>query len=76
MKKGVEYTGKVVGLSFPYKGKVDCGEDGMAAVKGTIPGQTVRFVVSKKRSGNPIGRLKEIVEKSELEDVEPQCPHF
>ena len=76
MKKGVEYTGKVVGLSFPNKGKVDCGEDGMAAVKGTIPGQTVRFVVSKKRSGNPIGRLKEIVEKSELEDVEPQCPHF
>ena len=40
MKKGVEYTGTVVGLSFPNKGKVDCGEDGTAAVKGTIPGQT------------------------------------
>lgn len=76
MKKGIEYTGKVVGLGFPNKGKVDCGDDGMATVKGTIPGQTVRFVVSKKRSGNPIGRLKEIVEKSEMEDVEPQCPHF
>lgn len=76
MKKGVEYTGKVVGLRFPNKGKVDCGEDGMATVKGTIPGQVVKFVVSKKRAGNPIGRLKEVVEKSELEDVEPQCPHF
>ena len=76
MKKGVEYTGSVVGFSFPNKGKVDCGEDGMATVKGTLPGQKVKFVVSKKRSGTPIGRLKEIVEKSEIEDVEPACPHF
>ena len=35
MKKGVEYTGRVVGLTFPNKGKVDCGEEGMAVVKGT-----------------------------------------
>ena len=76
MKKGVEYTGKVVGLTFPNKGKVDCREEGMAVVKGTVPGQTVKFVVSKKRSGNAIGRLKEVVEKSELEDVSPKCPHF
>ena len=76
MKKGVEYTGKVVGLTFPNKGKVDCGEEGTAVVKGTVPGQTVKFVVSKKRSGNAIGRLKEVVEKSELEDVSPKCPHF
>ena len=76
MKKGVEYTGKVVGLTFPNKGEVDCGEEGMAVVKGTVPGQTVKFVVSKKRSGNAIGRLKEVVEKSELEDVSPKCPHF
>ena len=76
MKKGVEYTGKVVGLTIPNKGKVDCGEEGTAVVKGTVPGQTVKFVVSKKRSGNAIGRLKEVVEKSELEDVSPKCPHF
>lgn len=65
-----------MGLTFPNKGKVDCGEEGMAVVKGTVPGQTVKFVVSKKRSGNAIGRLKEVVEKSELEDVSPKCPHF
>ena len=76
MKKGVEYTGKVVGISFPNKGKVDCKEEGMATVKGVIPGQTVRFVVSKKRSGNAVGRLKEVVEKSPMEDVSPACPHF
>ncbi len=76
MKKGVEYTGNVVGISFPNKGKVSCGEEGMAMVKGTIPGQTVRFVVSKKRSGTCMGRLKEVLKKSELEDAEPQCPHF
>ena len=58
MKKGVEYTGRVVGLTFPNKGKVDCGEEGMAVVKGTVPGQTVKFVVSKKRSGNAIDVYK------------------
>ncbi len=76
MKKGMEYTGKVVDLSFPNKGKIDCDEEGIAIVKGTIPGQTVKFVVSKKRTGKAIGRLKAVVEKSELENVEPKCPHF
>ena len=76
MKKGVEYTGVVTKLGFPNKGEVDCREDGVATVKGTIPGQTVRFVVSKKRAGKSVGRLKEVVEKSHLEDVTPKCPHF
>lgn len=76
MKKGVEYTGVVTKLGFPNKGEVDCREDGVTTVKGTIPGQTVRFVVSKKRAGKSVGRLKEVVEKSHLEDVTPKCPHF
>lgn len=76
MKKGVEYTGTVTKLNFPNKGEVDCNEDGTATVKGTIPGQKVRFVVSKKRAGKSVGRLKEVVEKSEMEDVSPKCPHF
>ena len=54
MKKGVEYTGVVTKIAFPNKGEVDCGEDGIASVKGTLPGQKVKFVVSKKRS--EIGR--------------------
>ena len=35
MKKGVVYTGKVVGISFPNKGKVDCKEEGMASLYKT-----------------------------------------
>ena len=76
MKIGVEYTGVVTKIAFPNKGEVDCGEDGIASVKGTLPGQKVKFVVSKKRSGKAQGRLKEIIEKSPMEDVEPNCPHF
>ena len=76
MKKGVEYTGVVTKIAFPNKGEVDCGEDGIASVKGTLPGQKVKFVVSKKRSGKAQGRLKEVIEKSPMEDTEPNCPHF
>ncbi len=76
MKKGVEYIGNVTGVNFPNKGIVDCGEDGIATVKGVLPGQKVKFVVSKKRSGNAQGRLKDVLEKSDIEDCSPKCPHF
>ena len=59
MKKGMEYQGVVEKIDFPNKGTVDCGEKGVALVKRTIPGQKVSFVVSKKRSGKCVGRLKE-----------------
>lgn len=75
MKKGVEYTGTVTKVLFPNKGEVEC-EEGVASVKGTLPGQKVRFVVSKKRAGKPVGRLREVVEKSPIEDATPLCPHF
>ena len=45
MKKGVEYTGEVLKLKFPNKGIVDCGDEGVAIVKGVLNGQRVRFVV-------------------------------
>ena len=76
MKKGMEYQGVVEKIDFPNKGTVDCGEKGVALVKRTIPGQKVSFVVSKKRSGKCVGRLKEVLEKSPLENAEPLCPHF
>ena len=76
MKKGMEYQGVVEKIDFPNKGTVDCGEEGVALVKRTIPGQKVSFVVSKKRSGKCVGRLKEVLEKSPLENAEPLCPHF
>ncbi len=76
MKKGVEYTGEVIKLKFPNKGIVDCGDEGVAIVKGVLKGQRVRFVVSKKRSEYSLGRLREVEKKSELEDALPLCPHF
>lgn len=76
MKKGQLYEGIVSKIDFPNKGTVDCGEEGIAIVKGTIPGQKVSFVVSKKRSGKSEGRLKEVLEPSVLENAEPLCPHF
>lgn len=76
MKKGMEYQGVVEKIDFPNKGTVNCGEDGVALVKRTLPGQKVSFTVSKKRAGKCVGRLKEVLEKSPLENVEPFCPHF
>jgi len=74
MKKGVEYEGKVIGIEFPNKGIVE-NDEGVAVVKGAIPGQKVKFVISKKRSGRCVGRLKEVLEKSEIENATDICPY-
>ncbi|MCR4654952.1 MAG: methyltransferase domain-containing protein, partial [Lachnospiraceae bacterium] len=78
MKKGQEYTGTVREIKFPDKGVVyvdtDSGEE-KCIVKNTLPGQTVRFVVNKKKNGNCEGILKEVVSHAPGE-TEPECPHF
>ncbi len=79
MKKGQLYSGKVESIVFPNKGVVKVVNDGeveKAVVKDTLPGQEVSFVVSKKRKGKCEGRLKEVLSKSELEDVVPACKFF
>ena len=79
MKKGQLYSGKVETIVFPNKGVVKVvndGEEEKAVVKDTLPGQEVSFVVSKKRKGKCEGRLKEVLCKSELEDVVPACRYF
>lgn len=80
MKKGSIYEGIVEKVEFPNKGILHIEEEGGAAVvvKNTIPGQKVRFVVSKKRSGRSEGRLLEVLEPSALESrpLEEVCPHF
>ena len=50
MKKGEIYQGKVIRVSFPNKGIVEC-EGCEVIVKNVIPGQTISFMISKKRSG-------------------------
>ena len=83
MKKGQEYIGVVDEITFPNKGIIHYEEerDGdkvivPVIVKGTLPGQKVRFLVNKKRSGKCEGRLLEVIEKTVLGSRTAPCPHF
>ncbi|MBQ3546390.1 MAG: 23S rRNA (uracil(1939)-C(5))-methyltransferase RlmD [Lachnospiraceae bacterium] len=83
MKKGQEYIGLVSKIVFPNKGIVEYEEerDGTkviipVVIKGALPGQKIRFVLSKKRSSKCEGRILEVLEKSELENQMPVCEKF
>lgn len=74
MKKGQIYEGTVEKVLFPNKGLIQI-EERTVTVKNTIPGQTVRFQVTKVRKGKSEGRLLEVRKRSPLE-CEPACRHF
>lgn len=74
MKKGQIYEGTVEKVLFPNKGLIRT-EERTVAVKNTVPGQTVRFQVTKVRKGKAEARLLEVLERSPLE-CEPACRHF
>ncbi len=75
MKKGEIYEGTVKELHFPNKGIVIAdGEKCM--VKNVIPGQKVRFRVTRKRHDDAEGQLLDVIEKAENEAVIPNCPHY
>ena len=75
MKKGEIYEGVIEKVEFPNKGFVWV-DDQKVIVKNGIPGQKVRFMINKKRSGRAEGRLLEVLEKSPLETREPACQEF
>ncbi len=75
LKKGQDYTGKVVKTLYPNKGIVEC-EGEQIAVKNVLEGQKVLFRLSKVRNGRHEGKVVEVLERSPLEDHEPFCPHF
>ena len=75
MKKGEIYEGIIEKVEFPNKGLVFV-EGTKVIVKNGIPGQRVRFVINKKRSGRAEGRLLEVLEKSPLEKRDPVCHSF
>ena len=56
MKKGEIYEGVIEKVEFPNKGFVWV-DDQKVIVKNGIPGQKVRFMINKKRSGRAEGRL-------------------
>lgn len=75
MKKGEIYEGIIEKVEYPNKGFVYI--DGhKVTVKNGIPGQKIRFMINKKRSGRAEGRLLEVLEKSPLEQREPVCSIF
>lgn len=75
MKKGQILEGRITQYAFPNKGGMEL-EGRRVTIKGAFPGQRVRFQVAKLKTGRAEGRLLEVLERSELEDVEPRCPHF
>ena len=80
MKKGTILEGTVSKIQFPNKGIVEIDGE-KAVVKNALPGQKIRFVVSKSRKDKAEGRLLEVLERSEKEWGETNweenvCPHF
>ena len=75
MKKGQIIEGIVEKIDFPNKGILYI-EETKVIVKNVLPGQKIRFTINKKRKDKCEGRLLEVLEKSPLEQREPQCKNF
>lgn len=75
LKKGQEYIGIVEKMDFPNKGILHI-EETKVTVKNALPGQQIRFSVSKTRKGRCEGRLKEVIKPSSAETKKDVCSHF
>ena len=75
MKKGDVCEGIIERYDFPNKGSFQVDER-KVTIKGALPGQKVKYMVTKKKSGMAEGKVLEVLERSPLEDVEPTCPYF
>lgn len=75
MKKGQIYEGTVERVDFPDKGIVFVDGE-KVAVKHGLPGQKLKFMITKKKSNKLEGQILEILEKSPLEKAGGVCPHF
>ena len=75
MKKGEIGELFIEGVRFPNRAYGHAGGEEVV-VKNAVPGQKVRFMLTKKRSGRCSGRLLEVIERSPLETAEPLCSAF
>lgn len=75
MKKGDIYEAVVENYDFPNKGSLTL-EDRKVTIKGALPGQKVRFMITKRKSGMAEGRILEVLERAPMEDAEPSCSFF
>lgn len=75
MKKGEIYEGIITDFDFPNKGSLML-EGKRVTIKGTLKGQKVRFMITKRKSGLAEGRVLEVLERAPMEDVIPSCKYF
>ncbi len=75
MKKGEEYIGVVERVDFPNKGIVLL-EGRSIVVKNTVPGQKIKFRITKLKEGKGEGTFLETLEKAPQELETAACPHF
>lgn len=75
MKKGDIYEAVVEQYDFPNKGSLTL-EDRKVIIKGALPGQKVRFMITKKKSGMAEGKILEVLERAPMEDAELSCSYF
>ena len=75
MKKGQIFEGTVDRVDFPDKGIVYV-EGEKVAIKHGLPGQKIKFMITKKKSNKLEGQILEILENSSEEKTEGICPHF
>ena len=75
LKKGDIYEAVIEKYDFPNKGSLTM--DGRKVViKGALPGQRVKFMVTKKKSGMAEGRVLEVLERAPIEDASVTCSYF
>ncbi|MBR5468532.1 MAG: 23S rRNA (uracil(1939)-C(5))-methyltransferase RlmD [Firmicutes bacterium] len=65
---------KIEDIAFPNKG-LGKFEDYKVVIKNSLPGESIRMRITKKKNGVLEGRIEEILEKAPYE-IEPKCSHF
>ena len=75
LKKGDIIEGVIDKFSFPNKGSM-LVDDKRVTVKGTLPGQTVRGRIIKKKAGLYEAAVIDTLKASPMETKKPLCPHF
>lgn len=75
MKKGDELTADISALSSEGKGIARMEDGFVIFIEKTLPGDTAKFKIRKKKSGYAEARLIEIVNPSPLR-LDPVCAYF
>ena len=77
MKKFEIYEGFVERVNFPNRGIVRVeNENDKVKVKNCLPGQKIRFMLTKNRTGTKEGQLKEVISPAPIEQGDVFCPYF